>query len=108
MPPQHLPTTEYSPMHSPSYLSAYFSGRSLLWLTVVTLSIIAFAPSRVRAEYPKPSPYPKSWELEFQHGLPKRVVVQTVGKPAQAYWYMTYSVTNNTDKEQLFLPAFEL
>ena len=57
----------------------------------------------LRAEFPKPSPYPKSWELEFEHGKPKRVVVD-----GRAYWYMPYQVTNNTQQEQPFLPAFEL
>jgi hypothetical protein len=57
----------------------------------------------LRAEFPKPSPYPKSWELDFEHGKPKRVVVD-----GRAYWYMTYQVTNNSQQEQPFLPAFEL
>jgi hypothetical protein len=59
--------------------------------------------------YPKPSLYPKTWQLDFDHGKPTRVVVQTPGAAVpRAYWYMTYTVTNNTDKEQLFLPSFEL
>jgi len=63
----------------------------------------------VRADYPKPSPYPKSWELKFEHGTPKRVVVQPANSNVpRAYWYMTYTVTNDTDQEQLFLPSFEL
>jgi hypothetical protein len=63
----------------------------------------------VRADYPKPSPYPKSWELKFTHSTPRRIVVDIPGMSVpQAYWYMTYNVTNNTDKEQMFLPVFEL
>jgi hypothetical protein len=59
--------------------------------------------------YPKPSLYPKAWELDFRHGKPQRIVVQPANSPVpKAYWYMTYTVTNNTDKEQLFLPSFEL
>lgn len=59
--------------------------------------------------FPEPSPYPKTWELKFEHSTPKRIVVNlpTTNVP-QAYWYMTYTVTNNTDQEQLFLPVFEL
>ena len=59
--------------------------------------------------FPQPSPYPKTWELEFTHSTPKRIVV--AANPAEApraYWYMTYTVTNNTDREQLFLPALEM
>ena len=61
------------------------------------------------APYPKPSLYPKAWELDFRHGKPQRIVVQPANSAIpKAYWYMTYTVTNNTDKEQLFLPSFEL
>jgi hypothetical protein len=62
------------------------------------------------ADYPSPSPYPITWEVQFTHGAPKRIVVDipiTTVAP-QAFWYMTYRVTNNTDKEQMFLPRFEL
>jgi hypothetical protein len=62
-----------------------------------------------RAEYPTPSVYPVSWQLEFEHDTPKRVVVDVPGQGApQAYWYMTYTVTNNSDNEQTFLPIIEL
>ena len=84
--------------------------RRFLALIVVALTIAVFVPvGTARAEFPKPSPYPKSWELEFVHGKPQRVVVQDAQTNApRAYWYMTYQVTNNTDNEQPFLPAFEL
>jgi hypothetical protein len=86
--------------------------RRTLTLTLIAMIVAVFSPaSPVRAAepYPKPSPYPKSWELKFTHGKPKRIVVQVPGSPvAKAYWYMTYSVTNETDREQLFLPVFEL
>jgi len=82
--------------------------RSVVFLSFLSLALLIPAAS-VRAEYPKPSPYPKSWELKFEHGTPKRVVVQVPNTIVpRAYWYMTYTVTNETDKEQLFLPAFEL
>src|SRR5687767_4200623 len=58
------------------------------------------APSKDASSFPKPSPYPISWELDFTHGEPKRVVVTTPGQPPKAYWYMTYSVTNNSDQER--------
>lgn len=62
-----------------------------------------------RADYPEPSPYLKTWQLDFEHGKPKRVVVQASAMAApRAYWYMTYTVTNNTDHEQLFIPTFDL
>ncbi len=58
--------------------------------------------------YPTPNVYPLSWQLKFEHGLPKRIVVDVPGeKGPQAYWYMTYLVTNKTDREQMWLPTIE-
>jgi hypothetical protein len=66
------------------------------------------SPPRARA-YPKPSPAKVSWELDFQHGTPTRITVRTPSDVApKAYWYMTFSVTNNGNDEQTFLPVFEL
>ena len=83
--------------------------RRLFSLTVVALMIAALAPFARAEAFPEPSPYPKAWELDFEHDKPKRVVVPDAktGAP-RAYWYMTYRVTNNTNNEQPFLPAFEL
>jgi hypothetical protein len=65
--------------------------------------------SPTRAGYPKPSVYPVSWELKFDHSKAKRIVVQVPGSSVpQAYWYMTYTVSNPTDQEQTFLPEFEM
>ena len=81
-----------------------FAVSSILWL----LFALAMVPLGA-AGYPQPSPYPISWELEFTHGTPKRVVVDLPGSGVpQAYWYMTYRVTNNTGQERTFLPVFEL
>jgi hypothetical protein len=60
------------------------------------------------ADHPKPSVYPTSWELKFEHSKPKRIVVDVPGQGNRAFWYMTYTVTNLTDEEQTFLPKFEL
>jgi hypothetical protein len=85
--------------------------RSVPAAVLIALACLIAGPlaTPARAEpFPKPAPYPKSWELKFDHGKPKRVVVTSPKGIAQAYWYMTYTVTNSTDQEQLFLPAFEL
>jgi hypothetical protein len=59
--------------------------------------------------FPKPSPYPISWELKFDYGQPKRVVVTPPGSnSAQAYWYMTFTVTNLGDAERRFIPVLEM
>jgi hypothetical protein len=83
--------------------------------TLATLTVAAFLlcfsarPALAGAgDYPEPSPYPVSWELKFDYGVPKRIVVTVPGQAPQAYWYLTYRVTNNTGEEQLFLPLFEM
>lgn len=71
--------------------------------------VVSCVSSLAQADYPQPSPYLKTWQLDFDHGKPKRVVVQASAMSApKAYWYMTYTVTNHTDREQLFMPTFDL
>lgn len=72
---------------------------------LATATLTAPAPAR----YPEPSIYPVTWELAFEHETPRRIVVEVPGESSpKAYWYMTYVATNNTDREQVFLPTFEL
>ncbi|HEV7299359.1 MAG TPA: hypothetical protein VGN72_08345 [Tepidisphaeraceae bacterium] len=61
-----------------------------------------------RGDFPVPSPYPKAWELKFEHGTPQRIVVDIGNDKPKAYWYLTYTVTNNTNDEHTFLPVLEL
>jgi hypothetical protein len=78
-------------------------------LLILVLSVVAIAAVARAADFPTPSPYPISWELKFTHGMPKRIVVAVPNSPAPvAYWYMTFTVTNDGDKEQTFLPQFEM
>lgn len=71
--------------------------------------VLGFVATFAKAEVPKPSLYPVSWELKFEHGTPKRVVVSVASAPApRAYWYMPFSATNTTGKERMFLPVFEM
>jgi len=76
-----------------------------LFALVVAMGLVS---SYALAKAPQPSLYPVSWQLDFQHGLPKHVVVKDAAGVDRAYWYMTYSATNKTGKEQSFLPVFEL
>lgn len=58
---------------------------------------------------PKPSLVPKSWELEFDFHDPTRIAVTLPGetKPT-TFWYLIYTVTNNTGREVGFYPQFAL
>lgn len=59
--------------------------------------------------FPKPSVYPKSWELKFEHGTPQRIVVDLGNDQSpRAFWYLTYTVTNTANVELPFFPVLEL
>jgi hypothetical protein len=75
---------------------------------VAALLVFAFAWRGTSAEVPKPSPYPITWELKFEYEQPRRVVVDVPRAGSKAYWYMTYTVTNETDEERTFLPLFQM
>jgi hypothetical protein len=81
---------------------------SVIILALVTITAMTSFNRSAKA-YPKPSPYPISWQLKFEHSLPHRIVYLTPGDPApKAYWYITFAVTNLTDQEEMFLPSFEM
>jgi len=78
-------------------------------LGLVVTMVLGTAATPARGEYPKPSIYPIAWELKFEHSTPKRIAVTVPGSAVpKAYWYMTYTVTNDTDQERAFLPVFEM
>ena len=82
--------------------------RLLLCFALALASVLVLRNSSAVA-YPKPSINRISWELDFTHGLPQRIAVTLPGQDApRAFWYMTFTVTNNTKDEQSFLPIFDL
>ena len=72
----------------------------------VAVALAAGLAASVAVAFPEPSRTPVSWELKFESAAPKRIVVEAPGGP-KAYWYVTYTVTNNTDADRQFLPSFE-
>lgn len=59
--------------------------------------------------FPKPSEYPVSWQFKFEHSKPRRIVITPRGSDQpQAYWYITYTVTNPGRDAHEFLPVFEM
>jgi hypothetical protein len=52
---------------------------------------------------PEPSPVPTSWELSLKPAMPERISVDTGGGPV-TYWYMIYTVVNNTGQDIDFHP----
>lgn len=78
-------------------------------LALLALTLSGIGPASRAMAYPQPSVYPISWELNFTHGMPKRIVVEVPDSTVpKAFWYITYNVVNKTDREQMFLPVFEM
>jgi hypothetical protein len=77
------------------------------------LTVVAFAatlvalvlPLRAEPKYPEPSPYPIAWEFTFDYDLPARIVVNAPNSTAtKAYWYLPYTITNEGEDTQTFIP----
>ncbi len=70
-------------------------------LIVMCISAVSFA-------VPKPSPVPVAWQLDIKFQDIKRIRVNIPGVGEKTYWYMIYTITNNTGKDVVFHPEFEL
>ncbi len=58
---------------------------------------------------PEPSLVPKSWELKFRYRDPERIAVMLPGRSEPVvYWYMLYTVENDTDEARDFYPTFTI
>jgi hypothetical protein len=84
--------------------------RSLAVALLAAVPVVGYvyAAAPEAKPYPTPNIYPLSWSLKFQHSIPQRIVMPAVGQASpKAFWYITYTVTNKTDREQMWLPTFE-
>ena len=50
----------------------------------------------------------ENWMLDFTFENPHPIIVNTPGLGQQMYWYVVYTVTNRTNAEHNFVPAFTL
>jgi hypothetical protein len=82
-----------------------------IWLLVLgTLAVMTMPGlTAIAPAAPAPSVAPKSWQLQFEFEDPRRLVIQLPGesKP-RVYWYMLYTVTNNSNRDVQFMPRFEI
>jgi len=59
--------------------------------------------------FPQPSIVPTSWQLEIRYDHPRALPVRLPGEAApRIYWFLTYTVTNNTGEDQNFVPEIML
>src|SRR5262245_11469823 len=78
-----------------------------LTLSIVTVGLLIEA-CRLDA-YPIPATFPSTWSFLFEHSTAKRILVTPPGaKGPQAFWYITYKVTNPMRQEKDFIPSFTM
>lgn len=58
--------------------------------------------------HPEPSIIVEAWEFEIEFGAPRVTPVRTIDGNLQYYWYLPYTVTNNTGEDRLFVPRFDV
>lgn len=91
---------------------AGFSLFKRLFVAAIAGTLLVSSPTAIFAgKHPEPSvyPLPNAWYLGVKAGMLKRIVVAVPGQKApNAYWYLPYTVTNNTGKEINFFPEFEM
>jgi len=77
-----------------------FVHRGLLSVAILIALAVNFAQA-----YPEPRIVTDSWQLEFDYDMPRVInVVTEAGQPARTFWYMPYTVTNDTGADQMFIP----
>lgn len=77
-------------------------------LTIIFFSLIA----GVAVAAPKPALVPADgvWQLDIEfHGQPQQITITMPGDAEpRSFWYLPYTITNNTDHEVRFYPQFDL
>ena len=79
-------------------LGMYRTGLAVIWLLVGSTAW----------GYPKPAVVPSSWELQFDFQSVRRIKIDLPGQGAKTYWYMIYTVTNETGQDVVFHADFTL
>ena len=83
----------------------------VLAAVLVALGVAALGAVSVSAASslpPEPNPIPIRWQLDLDVGPLRVTSVDVPGQGPTLYYYLTYTVTNNTDEDILLAPSFEL
>jgi len=77
--------------------------------TTVGLCLLIGVYAGVASAAPEPSKAPQSWQLSFEFHDLQRISVVLPGDVQQTtFWYLLYTVTNDSGQDVEFYPAFEL
>jgi hypothetical protein len=82
------------------------------WPIILTAGVIVAAVAAIAVAAPKPAtvPPPGTWQIDLElHGAPQPIEITLPGDTLpRRYWYLTYTVINNTGKDIDFYPQFDL
>lgn len=76
----------------------------LILLALVAITTLAFLPLHQAEAHPRPKILSDSWQLDFVYEKPALITVDLPGEGPTDFWYLPYTVTNNTGQELLFVP----
>lgn len=79
-------------------------------VALVTLALSAAVCTVYAAPTPALVPPSGTWQLDLQfHGQPRQINITLPGDAApQRFWYLPYTITNDTDRDAEFYPRVEL
>ena len=81
--------------------------RVVLLVLPVLLAVAAFSSPVLSA--PQPKLVSTDWSLKFSHHDPQAIFLRVPGEDdSRIFWYMLYTVTNQTAQERVFVPNFIL
>ena len=77
-------------------------------LATLAVSVVG-ATTAVAAPGPVPAVGSTKWQLDFEFHDPQRISVQLPGDAeAKTFWYLLYTVTNNTGADVQYYPSVDL
>jgi len=91
-----------------SSATASRSGLRPRLLLAVAALLLAGTLAPVVVAAPEPDPIPRRWQLDLDPGELRTASVDVDGLGPQAYFYMTYKVTNASGGDLLLAPSMEL
>ena len=75
---------------------------------LTAVAAMVMLASLVALGYPRPGYSPRSWQLDFKYGPLKMIRLARPGQQIQTFWYLPYTVTNNTGRDVDFYPRCHL
>lgn len=77
--------------------------------TILLTSALASCTWAIVWGYPRPSPSPRGWQLDFNYGQMQKIRLILPGQTqAKTLWYLPYTVTNHTGRDINFYPRSHL